>query len=31
MLTGRRGADHAVLNIAAAVERETDWHRNPPL
>jgi aspartyl-tRNA(Asn)/glutamyl-tRNA(Gln) amidotransferase subunit A len=31
MLTGRRGADHAVLNIAAAVERETDWRRNPSL
>ena len=31
MLTGKRGADHAVLNIAAAVERETGWRRNPPL
>jgi len=31
MLTGPRGGDHAVLNIAAAVERETDWRCNPPL
>ncbi len=31
MITGARGADHAVLNIAAAVERETDWRRHPPL
>ncbi len=31
MITGRRWADNDVLNLAAAIERETDWRRNPPL